>query len=88
MNKILFQADADFNQNIVTAVIRREPKINFQTALLVGLRGLRDLEVLEIAEKEGRILISHDQKTMPKYFAEFITTQTSYGLLIRPLAKP
>jgi len=31
--KIRFQADADLNQVIVTGVRRREPTIDFQTAL-------------------------------------------------------
>ncbi|EAZ89840.1 hypothetical protein CY0110_25436 [Crocosphaera chwakensis CCY0110] len=32
--KIRFQADADRNQTIVTGVLRREPKIDFQTAII------------------------------------------------------
>jgi hypothetical protein len=51
---IRFQADADFNQNIVTGVLRREPRVDFQTALTAGLEGLQDREVLELAAKEGR----------------------------------
>lgn len=79
---IRFQADADFNQNIVTGVLRREPTIDFQTALVANLEGLQDREVLELAAKEGRILVSHDRRTMPVHFAEFITTKTSSGVLI------
>ena len=30
------------------------------------------------------MLVTHDQKTMPRYFAEFITTVTSPGVLIIP----
>lgn len=80
--KICFQADADFNQNIVSGVLRREPSIDFQTALVTDLEGLQDIEVLDIAAKEGRILVSHDRRTMPFHFAEYITTQTSAGVLI------
>lgn len=79
---IRFQADADFNQNIVTGILRREPAIDFQTAVAGGLVGLTDIEVLELAAQEGRVLVSHDQRTMPGYFAEFITTQTSAGVII------
>jgi Domain of unknown function (DUF5615) len=79
---IRFQADADFNRNIVFGVLRREPTIDFQTAMVAGLEGLSDQEVLAIAATESRILISHDQRTMPLHFAEFITTQTSSGVLI------
>ncbi|AFZ26386.1 hypothetical protein Cylst_4290 [Cylindrospermum stagnale PCC 7417] len=79
---IRFQADADVNQNIVTGVLRREPKIDFKTALAAGLEGLPDREVLGIAATEGRILISHDRRTMPLHFAEYVTNQTSSGVLI------
>ncbi|PIG91347.1 DUF5615 family PIN-like protein [Gloeocapsopsis sp. IPPAS B-1203] len=81
---IRFQADADLNHNIVVGVLRQEPSIDFQTALVAKLEGLPDQEVLAIAAKQGRILISHDQRTMPLHFADFITTQTSPGVLIVP----
>jgi len=80
--KIRFQADADFNQSIVLGTIRREPNIDFQTAVAAGLEGLTDREVLVLAAKEGRILVTHDRKTMPRQFGELITTRTSSGGLI------
>ena len=66
------RSDADLNQAIVTEILRREPKIDCQTAFVAGLEGIKDPQVLMIAAQEGRILISHDQNTMPS-FAEFIT---------------
>ncbi|HEY9876646.1 MAG TPA: DUF5615 family PIN-like protein [Candidatus Obscuribacterales bacterium] len=80
--KIRFQADADLNQAIVTGVLRREPSIDFQTANVSSLSGLSDLEVLKFVAQEGRVLVSHDQRTMPKYFAEFVINQNSYGVII------
>lgn len=47
-----------------------------------GLRGLDDKSVLTLAVKEGRILVTHDRRTMPRHFAEFIHTGTSPGLVI------
>ncbi len=79
---IRFQADADLNQAIVAGVLRRDPNIDFQTANVSDLSGLSDLEVLLIAARDSRVLVSHDQRTMPKYFAEFISNQTSSGLII------
>ncbi len=79
---ICFQADADLNQAIVAGVLRRDPSIDFQTANVLDLSGLTDLEVLLIAAQQGRVIVSHDQRTMPRYFAEFISTQTSAGLII------
>ena len=81
---IRFQADADLNQNIVTRVLRRETKIDFQTALAANLEAIPDERVLKIAAKEKRILVSHDRRTMPLHFANFIVKNTSYGVLIVP----
>lgn len=72
--KVCYQADADLNQVIVTGVLRREPTIDFQTAFTAGLEGVKDREVLAIAARQGRILVSHDRRTMPSEFAAFITT--------------
>ena len=77
-----FQADADLNEDILTGVIRRENQVDFQTAEEAGLPDLDDLQVLALAAREGRILISHDRKTLPRHFAEFILNNTSPGLII------
>jgi hypothetical protein len=82
--KIKFQADEDLNQNIVNAVIRLEPKIDFQTAFNANLKGLTDAQVLALATHQKRILVSHDHRTMPNHFAKFITQYNSYGVLIVP----
>ncbi len=79
---IRYQADADLNQAIVTGVLRREPTIDFQTAFAAGLEGVKDLEVLALAAQQGRILVSHDRKTMPSEFAKFITNNQSSGAII------
>ncbi|NJL42595.1 MAG: DUF5615 family PIN-like protein, partial [Pseudanabaena sp. SU_2_4] len=76
---IRYQADADLNQAIVTGVLRREPAIDFQTAFAAKLEGLKDPEVLAIAAQQGRVLVSHDRKTMPLEFAKFITKHQSPG---------
>ena len=80
--RIRFQADADLNQIIVKATLRLEPGIDFQTATAADLAGLDDPEVLKQAADQGRILVSHDRKTMPAHFGEFILAENSPGLLI------
>lgn len=80
--KVRFQADADFNEDIVTGLMRREPDIDFQTAEAAGLRNLDDPAVLLRAAQEGRVLVTHDRKTMPGHFARFIAINISPGLLI------
>jgi predicted nuclease of predicted toxin-antitoxin system len=77
-----FLADADFNQKIVLGLLRREPTIGFQTASQGGVIGRPDPEVLAIAARENRILISHDRGTMAAHFIRFRTTQSSPGLIL------
>jgi len=82
--RVRFQADADLNLLILRAVLRREPAIDFQTAASAELAGLTDREVLAIASREGRVLVTHDQSSIPRHFGEFITTETSPGVLLVP----
>ena len=79
---VRFQADADFNQIIVSAVVRRVPSVDFRTASVTGLAGLDDSAVLAKAAEDGRILVTHDQSTMPGHFRQFIASQTSPGLIV------
>jgi predicted nuclease of predicted toxin-antitoxin system len=58
--KIKFLADASLNHAIVSGVIRVEPSIDFASANSIGLEGVDDDEVLAIAAREGRIIVTHD----------------------------
>jgi len=53
-------------------------------AFEVGAAGKDDLAVLQIAAEEGRILISHDVRTMQRYFQEIVHRQSSPGLILVP----
>lgn len=85
---IRFQADADLNQTILLATVRRSPGLDFQSASDAGLAGLSDPEVLKLASEQGRILVTHDKKTMPHHFADFIQGFRSAGVLIVPQYLP
>lgn|SRR2546422_3018174 len=85
---IRFQADADLNQVIVSGVVRRVPAIDFSTATSAGLAGLKDQEVLAVAPRDGRVLVTHDQATMPRHFREFLRSQRSSGLIVVPQHLP
>lgn len=82
--RLRFQADADFNQIIVSGLLRRFPELDFRTAMAAGLAELQDLEVLALAARDGRILVTHDKNTMPRHFAEFVTKTPSPGLIVVP----
>lgn len=77
-----FQADADLNQDIVNAVLRREPRIEFTNAIDANLFQMPDPEGLALATLNGNVLVTHDLHTMPHHFAEFILTQRCPGVLI------
>ena len=83
-----FLADANFDQVILSAAKRREPAFDFQTAHEAGLAGLADPEVLAIAAGAGRVLLTHDVRTMPQHFALFVTEQVSSGVLLVPQSLP
>ena len=63
-------------------MIRREPGVDFRTASEAGLEGLDDQQVLAHAVDDGRLLVSHDRRTMPHHFADFVVKNTSPGVLI------
>jgi predicted nuclease of predicted toxin-antitoxin system len=81
---IRFQADADLNQGILLATIRRLPPLDFQSATQAGLAGLTDPQVLALSASQDRILVTHDMRTMPLHFASFIQQHQSPGIIVVP----
>lgn len=77
-----FQADENLNVKIVNGILRREAAIDFRTAAVAKLLGLSDMDVLAVAARSGRILVSHDQRTLPDDFRAFTGKSESAGLLI------
>lgn len=65
---IRFQADADIRQQIVLAVRRLEPSIDFASAADSKLIGTADPHILDFAAREGRVLVTHDRRTMIEHF--------------------
>ena len=82
--KIRFQADADLKEVIIHALLRLEPTIDFKSANKANLAGLADDKVLTIAADDGRVLVTHDRKTMPYHFGQFIDRRTSAGVIVVP----
>jgi len=69
---VRFLADASLHHAIVSGCSRREPAIDFLSAHAARLAGIVDSDVLTIAAETGRILVTHDFRTMPKHFGEFL----------------
>ncbi len=85
---VRFQADADLNQIIVAALVRRAPGVDFRTAEVAHLKGLDDPEVLALAAGEGRVLVTHDSRTMPSHFGAFVESHRSAGVIVIPQHLP
>jgi hypothetical protein len=82
--KVRFMGDYDFNGEILDGLLRREPSIDLVSSHEAGLEAVPDPEVLERAANEGRVLLTHDQRTMPYHFGGFISRRESPGVFIVP----
>ena len=79
--KVRFLADYDFNAEIVDGLLRRESSIDIKTGFEARLQGVSDPDVLDKAADDGRVLVTHDHRTMPRHFAEFVSQRQSPGCL-------
>ena len=78
-----FLADANLKRAIRRGVDRVEPAVDFLSAESASLRGMPDPEVLSLAGREGRILVSHDLKSMPRHYRDFLSSgQRSSGVFL------
>jgi predicted nuclease of predicted toxin-antitoxin system len=63
-------ADENFDANIVRGIRRRLPTVDLVRVQDVGLRMAGDPPILARAANEGRVLLTHDVRTMTKYANE------------------
>jgi hypothetical protein len=88
MARVRFLADANLDQNIVAGVVRREPGIDFELPQGLIPEGMKDPQVLGLAASLGRILVTHDVRTMPRHFRNFVTGSESPGVILIPRSLP
>ena len=86
--KVRFIADANFNQKIVRGLLIREPAIDFEQPEPAIPEKMPDPQVLDLAESLGRVLVTHDVKTMPKWFRECVEERRCAGLILVPNKLP
>jgi hypothetical protein len=67
---VRFLADENIDVDIVQGLHSRESAIDVLDVKSAGMRGTKDLALLEIAAEQGRILITYDRNTMTQYFYE------------------
>ncbi len=61
--RLLF--DENFNQRIVRGLKLELPNLEFKIAQNCGLKGKSDPQVLEWANENDFVLVTHDLKTVP-----------------------
>ena len=59
--------DHDFNHHILRGLIRRIPNLDALTARQTGLSQSEDPDLLAWAAGAGRVIVTHDRKTMPAH---------------------
>jgi Domain of unknown function (DUF5615) len=64
---IRFLFDEDCNARIVRGIRRRTSKLDLITVHEAGLDSTNDFDVLAHAAVEGRVVVSHDVRTMTVY---------------------
>lgn len=64
---VRFLTDEDFNGRILRGVFLRKGDLDLIRIQDVGLRGADDDAILEWADKNARVLLTHDGRTMPNH---------------------
>lgn len=82
--RVRFLADENLDQTIVAGLVRREPEIDFALPQMSIPEGMEDPEVLALAASMGRVLVTHDAKTMPRHFAHFLIHSECLGVILVP----
>lgn len=66
--------DADFDGRVYRALLRELPELDIVRVQDAGLRTAEDPDVLAWAATEGRILLTHDRRTMTGFAYQRVTT--------------
>lgn len=66
-------ADENLNGHIVRGLLRRRPELDIVRVQDVGLIEMEDPAILEWAAQKNRVLVTHDQATVPYYAYERLT---------------
>ncbi len=66
-------ADENFKGSIVRGLLLREPTMNVARVQDIGLSGQDDPTILAWAAENGRLLLTHDYQTVPRYAFERVT---------------
>ena len=77
--------DADVDGDLLRALRRHMPELDVVRVQDVGLRTAPDPDILAWAATEGRVLLSQDRDTMPKFaYARIASGLPMAGLILLP----
>ena len=82
MSPVRYLVDEDFNGRIVRGVRRRTSGLDTITLQEAGLSDASDSVVLEWAATEGRVVVSHDHRTMRAHAEERLQAASPMAGLI------
>ncbi len=84
-----FLADEDLNNRILRGLLRRQPDLDVVRVQDTTLSGAADSVVLEWAQQNGRVLLTHDVSTMTNYaFARMRSGDGVTGIIEIPQSLP
>lgn len=78
-----FLADENFDNRIIRGLLRRQPYLDIVRVQDLEIAGADDPTVLDSAAQAGRILLTHDARTIPMYAYEWLEAgQTIAGVIV------
>ena len=81
--------DQDLDHDILRGLMRRIPRLDAVTAFEVGMSENDDRELLVRAAQEGRVLVTHDRRTMPGHAGDLMSGGGNIaGLFVVPRSLP
>lgn len=81
--------DQDLDHDILRGLLRRIPRLDAVTAFEVGMSEKDDRELLIWAAHEGRVVITHDRRTMPGHAGDLMSEGKDIaGLFVVPRSLP
>jgi hypothetical protein len=82
--RVRFLAEANFNQKIVRVSCEESPRLISNCLRPVIPEKTPDPRVLDVAESLGRVLVSHDVRTMTGWFRQCVEERRCAGLILVP----
>ncbi len=78
-----FLADENFEGSIFRGLLRRNPYLDIERVQDMGLLSASDPDILEWAYRHGRIVLTHDQRTMPAFaYQRMATGEAIAGMIV------